>query len=341
MRRAEPAVPARILALLVPVLPLAACARAPVPDVHARAANAMGTVVEMKVVVAGEAAGERVLDAGYAELRRVELLATPHDPGSELSRVNARPDAAFSVTAELDSMLSLALDVAARSGGAFDPTIGALVRAWGFPEHPALPDSAAVDAARRTVDWRSLRRADSPRTWIDGGPRSVLDLGGIAKGWAVDRAADVLSRSGRPCLVNAGGDLACRGAKPGGQPWIVGVQHPRDPSALYCRLRVPDGAAVATSGDYERFFEADGVRYHHLLDPSTGRPARGAVSATVVAPTCAAADAWATAVFVLGPAEGIAALEREADLEGLILTLGPDGAPVPHETAGFAALRLP
>ncbi len=301
----------------------------------------MGTVVEMKVVSRSESAAERSLDAAFAELRRVEALATPHDSTSALSRVNARADSVFAVGAELDAMLAASLHVSGRTGGAFDPTIGALVRVWGFPEHPALPDSASIAAALRTVDWRALHRADAPRTWVDAGARSTLDLGGIAKGWAVDRAADVLSRTGAACLVNAGGDLACRGAKPGGEPWIVGVQHPRDPSALYCRIRVPEGAAVATSGDYERFFEAGGVRYHHLLDPATGRPARGAVSVTVVAPDCATADAWATAAFVLGPQEGIAALERQGDLEGMILSLGADGALVERETPGFAALRLP
>lgn len=332
-------IPGRILLALAALLP--ACAGPSPPTVHTRAGTAMGTVVEMKVTGRREAAAERSLDAAFGELRRVESLATPHEPNSALSRVNARADSTFTVREELDAMLAAALRVAARSNGAFDPTIGELVRVWGFPEHPALPDSASIAAALRTVDWRELHRADTPRTWVDRGERSRLDLGGIAKGWAVDRAADVLSRTGAACLVNAGGDLACRGTKPGGEPWVVGVQHPRDPSALYCRIRVPEGAAVATSGDYERFFEADGVRYHHLLDPATGRPARRAISATVVAPDCATADAWATAAFVLGPDEGIAALERQGDLEGMVLSLGADGAIVLRETPGFATLRLP
>ena len=328
--------PTLVRLVVLPVLGLLAvcgCERIGGGSVYTRAGTAMGTVVEMKVVATTEDAAERELDAAFQELRRVEQMATPYDPGSELSRINARTDSLFTLSGELDTMFAQAMNVSGRSGGAFDPTIGALVAAWGFPDHPALPDSAAVPHA--------LHRAHNPRSWIDADPKSVLDLGGIAKGWGVDRAADVLGRRSGACLVNAGGDLVVRGTKPGGAPWLVGVQHPRDPTALYCRMNVPPGFAVATSGDYEREFEVDGVRYHHLLDPKTGYPARGLVSATVVAPTCAEADAWATAAFVLGPVEGLGALEREKDLEGLLLELAPDGAIVEHETTGFAALRLP
>jgi thiamine biosynthesis lipoprotein len=166
-----------------------------------------------------------------------------------------------------------------------------------------------------------------------------LDLGGIAKGWGVDRAADVLAGLSGACLVNAGGDLVVRGLKPGGKPWRVGVQDPRDPSQLFLKLRLAENVAVATSGDYQRYFEVDGVRYHHLLDPRTGYPARAASSATVIAPDCATADAWATAVFVLGPAAGIAALEEQPGLEGVIVVVDDAGELVLHETAGFARFR--
>lgn len=332
--------PARALVAGVALAAAFAGCRAPAPEIHTRAGTAMGTVVEMKVVCADEVAAGRALDAAFEELRRVERIATPHDPGSELSRINARTDSAFVAGAELDDMIAQSLDVAARSGGAFDPTIGALVRAWGFPDHPMLASPEAVAEARRHVDWTRLHRGDGPGAWVDPDPDALLDLGGIAKGWGVDRATDVLARTGA-CLVNAGGDLACRGSKPDGGDWVVGVQHPRQADALYCRVRVPQGLAIATSGDYERFLEVDGVRYHHLLDPSTGAPARGVASATVVAPTCALADAWATASFVLGPERGIAALEREPGLEGLLLVVNPDGTLAAHETSGFAALRLP
>jgi len=170
-------------------------------------------------------------------------------------------------------------------------------------------------------------------------PATELDLGGIAKGWGVDRAADLLAERVGPCLVNVGGDLAVRGSKPGGVPWNVGVQDPRDPSRLFVTLRLRGARAVATSGDYQRYVEVDGIRHHHLLDPRTGWPGRRCSSATVVAPSCALADAWATAAFILGPDAGIAALERHPDLEGVLVTIDEAGGLVLHETSGFAAYR--
>jgi thiamine biosynthesis lipoprotein len=242
-------------------------------------------------------------------------------------------------------ILVLAKRVAARSDGAFDPSAGALVELWGYPDHPALPDSAAIAEAVATVDWRAVESADMaaggevPRAWKLGLPGMRLDLGGIAKGWGVDRAADLLAGVSGAALVNVGGDLAVRGTKPAGTGWLIGVQDPRDPSRLFLKLRLTGPGAVATSGDYQRWFEVGGVRYHHLLDPRTGWPARGVRSATVVAPTCAVADAWATAAFVLGPEAGVAALEREPDLEGVLVTVGEDGELVLHETSGFAKYR--
>jgi thiamine biosynthesis lipoprotein len=168
----------------------------------------------------------------------------------------------------------------------------------------------------------------------------ALDLGGVAKGWAVDAAADVAAARWGNCLVNVGGDLTVRGTKPGGRPWVIGVQDPRDPGAIFAKLALPPGMAVATSGDYQRNFEVDGVIYHHLLDPATGRPARGANSATVVATTCALADAWATAAFVLGAEDGIRLLEAMPTLEGILVVVNEAGELVVRETSGMPAYRV-
>ena len=131
-----------------------------------------------------------------------------------------------------------------------------------------------------------------------------LDLGAIAKGWAVDRAMEKLMARGiYNAIIDAGGDLRIIGSRPGKDFWRIGVQHPRDPGALLLTFDLKD-TAIVTSGDYERFFITDGVRYHHILDPSTGQPARGCQSVTVLAPTAAEADACATAAFVLGPSAG-------------------------------------
>ena len=150
-----------------------------------------------------------------------------------------------------------------------------------------------------------------------------LDLGAIAKGWAVDRAMEKLMARGiRNAIIDAGGDLRIIGARPGKDFWRIGVQHPRDPGALLLTFDLKD-TAIVTSGDYERFFMAEGVRYHHILDPSTGQPARGCQSVTVLAPTAAEADACATAAFVLGPSKGLAFLRARPGVRGVIV--GADG----------------
>lgn len=285
------------------------------PTVHPFDGFVMGTVAELKVVSTDAGAAEAALRDAYDELARIELLATNYSDLSDVSRLNADPDGNVVVSPETKNIFRIAFEVQAASDSAFCPTLGAAMRAWGFPDEPRVPDPALLRAALKKEEY---------------------DLGGVAKGFGVDRAADVLARAG-PCLVNVGGDLAARGTRPDGKNWLIGVQDPRDPSRLFVTLRLPDGRAVATSGDYQRFAMVDGVRYHHILDPRTGQPARGVRSVSVIAPTCALADAWATAAFVLGPEKGLAALEAQSTLEGVLVEEDAEGRLVLHETSGFAA----
>ena len=147
-----------------------------------------------------------------------------------------------------------------------------------------------------------------------------LHLGAIAKGYAVDRAMAVLKKNGiRHALINAGGDLIVLGERKDGQPWSIGLQHPRQPEKLIASFKLP-GKAVATSGDYQKYFMKDKTRYHHILDPANGRPARGVISCTVVAETVMDADALATAVFVLGPEKGMALVDSLDGVEAMLIT---------------------
>ena len=226
-------------------------------------------------------------------------------------------------------MLAAALDWSRRTGGAFDPTTAALLDLWDIlsgPHPPPSPEQLA--AARQEVGWRRLvLSADHRRVDLGG---TALDLGGIAKGYAIDRAAQALRRSGvRDFLVNAGGDLFVAGSK-GGDPWRVGIQHPRSPEELLQVVSPVDGALV-TSGDYERSFTWEGTLYHHILDPRSGEPARDCQSVTVWAATAIDADALATAVFVLGPAEGLALVEGQPDAEALVVTAAGEV----RESSGF------
>ncbi len=300
-----------------------------------RVGTAMGTVAELKVAPRAGTDPAPAFDDAFAELERIEGWTSSYRDTSDVARLRASGSAP--VSAVTDEILAMALDIATAGDGAFDPTTGALVRTWGYPDDPAVPDSGAVRDALATIGVDRVRRTGE-QSWITE-PGVELDLGGIAKGWAVDRVADLLHERVGPCLVNLGGDLAVRGRKPDGSPWKVGVQDPRDPSRLFVTLTLSGRAAVATSGDYQRYVEVDGVRFHHLLDPATGWPARGVRSATVVAGSCAEADAWATAIFILGPERGLAALEARPGLEGVLVTTDEAGELVRHESSGFAALE--
>lgn len=269
----------------------------------------------MDTVVRIEAYGPRAreaVEAAFAEFTRLDQLWNPYDEESELARIN-RAAGRGPVAASPDTLrvLETALEVAARTGGAFDPTIGPLVRLWGFGEQaaPQPPAPTAIARERALVDYR-LVRLDAGSGTVEL-PRAgmALDLGAIAKGYAVDRARAIMQQYGvSRALITAGGCVYGLGNAPGNRPWRVAVQHPRDSRAILGIIPVRD-LAVDTSGDYQRFFEADGTRYHHVLDPRTGYPARACQSATVLHPSAQWADALATACMVLGPERALALVE--------------------------------
>ena len=273
---------------------------------------AMDTLVELIAL-----GGEDAIEEARRAVEEVERWADRYDPAAEVSRLNGRAGGGpVAVSPELAALLALSLEVARASGGAFDPTVEPLLAAYDFGgEHQRVPGEEELRELLARVDYRRVRLAGDSVEMPEG---FAVDLGGVAKGYAADRALEAMRRAGaRAGLVNIGGDIAVFGEK-GGGPWTIGIQHPRAPGGLFAVLEL-DGGAVATSGDYERFFIAEGVRYHHLLDPKTGRPARGLVSATVTAPNCTLADAYATAVFVLGPEEGPALLAADDRLEGIFI----------------------
>lgn len=276
----------------------------------------MGTLVEIRVTALEDGPGsealEEAIQAAFAVMQRVETIASPH-------KVEAGPrNRADSL--DLLDMLDLGNKVARQSGGALDLAMRDLIELWGWEDSARVPDAATLDSV---LAFRAGRAAGE----VGLADLDRLSLGAIAKGWAVDRALDELRRAGvRRALVNAGGDIAVLG--PG---WRVGVQHPRDRDGLLATLVLNDGQALATSGDYERCFLVDGVRHHHLLDPEDGLPASGCQSVSVIAPSCAEADAWATAAFVAGPNQALALISGLAHCEALVV----DSLGHQLESAGF------
>ena len=291
--------------------------RQPADDAHlTRTALVMGTLVEIKAYGDDQKQLEQGVEAAFAEMARLEQLFSSHVPESEVSLLSAA-DGPLVVSEETAALLVMGQEIARRSGGAFDMTLGKLKALWGIEsDEPQVPDEQALKQALAEVGPESLQ--------IEGtqvrkaSPGLQIDLGGIAKGYAVDRAVDNLRQAGvRSAAINAGGDIRLLGDRQG-QPWRIGIQHPRLQGEVVATIALQD-RAVVTSGDYERYFEQDGVRYHHLFDPQTGRPARGCQSVTVVAADAASADALATAAFVLGPQQGLALLEQLPDVEGFVI----------------------
>ena len=272
----------------------------------------LGTLITAKLYT-DEAAVASRFDRAYAEVARVDSQMSRYRDNGELRQLEKRAlHGATRGSVGLYAVIERSQHFAALTDGAFDCTVGALTDLWGFPDAEAPPDSAQIDSVLSSVGYEGLQVADSSFVITRSGLR--LDLGAAAKGYAVDRMVAALEESGVAAgLIDAGGDIRFWGEKPDGRPWVFGVQHPRDPER-YIEVEDLGIAAIATSGDYEQYFEWEGDRYHHLLDPKTGYPARGCVSATVWAPTALDADILSTAVFVLGPEKG---LELVAGLEGV------------------------
>lgn len=250
----------------------------------------------------------RALDTIVSQMSAWETL-------SHLSRFNrAEAGSVHDLPVEFFSVLDYALTVAAETNGAYDPAAGALTALWGFgPEgaRPRLPDDAEIADARAASSWRRLCLLQSPRSAVQPGGL-VVDLCAVAKGFAVDCLADVVRAHGcTDFLVEIGGELRGEGCKLDGTPWWVAVEPPRACAGIPETLIALHGLAVATSGDHRRYFEHEGRRYGHTIDPRSGLPVRnGVVAVTVVAETCMEADALSTALYVLGEDDGLRFAEQ-------------------------------
>jgi thiamine biosynthesis lipoprotein len=296
--------------------------RTPEIELVQRGVHAMGTVFECTVAAAGNRApAEAALEAVFEEIRRVEALMTVHRKESPLSKVNAESgDEAVPVPEELLFLIAESKKISELTQGKFDISFGAVGRLWDFTsDRPRLPDPSELKRSLPLVDYRLIDVNFEAHTVRLSQKGMRIGLGAIAKGYAVDRAAQLLKSKGfENFIVYGGGDLLVSGNK-GGRPWRVGIQNPRDRARYFAKLELERGGAVVTSGDYEKFFELGGKRYHHIIDPATGYPAAHTVSVTVVSDSAARADAFATGIFVLGPEKGMALIESEPSLEGVIV----------------------
>jgi thiamine biosynthesis lipoprotein len=264
----------------------------------------MGTLVTIEIVRDTPSAPE-AMERAFGWFHAVEDSCTRFVDDSELMRLSAQTGVPIEVSAILFEAVQFAIAVAQDTGGALDPTVGARVAARGFDREHRTGRRATPPHADPAATYRDVR-LDTDRRTITLDRPLTLDLGAVAKGLAVDAAAREL-RAEADFAIDAGGDLMLAGRNRHGEPWTVGIRHPRRDGEVIETLRLSD-IAVCTSGDYERAAAPDGE--HHVIDPRTGRSPAAAISATVIAPTAMLADALATAALVLGPDEGIALLER-------------------------------
>lgn len=284
---------------------------------------------------------EEIFDQAERAARLVEKRMDQHNPASEIGRLNDAPAGQLvPLSPETLDVLSRAAVLRDQTNGAFDVTILPILRLWKRAEttgHPPLPAERA--AARRASQWAYLELLDAGA--VKALESVAVDLGGIAKGFAVDRAVAAMVQAG--CvggIVDIGGDLRCFGRKPSGNPWNVSVTHPFDPDHAaenpLAVLAIREGA-VCTSGNYRRFYVIQGRRYSHIVDPRTAQPVDTCPSVTVVAPDATTADAWATALSVLGP-EGLKRLPRGVEA---LMVIGEEGKHSRLATPGMNALLVP
>ena len=288
-------------------------------DWHAREQAIMGTRVAVEVWHEQPAEAENAIDAVFAEMRRIDALMSTYKPESQLSKVNREAaDRPVPVDPELARLVARALEFSDMSGGAFDVTYASVGYLYDY-RAGRHPTDAEIAAALPAINWRHVVVDLSASTIRFLRPGVRIDLGGIAKGHAVDSCIAILEGRGvTNATVTAGGDSRILGDRRG-RPWVVGIRHPDDRDRVIARIPLED-AAISTSGDYERYFDEDGVRYHHIIDPKTGKSPRGVRSVTIIAPTSTLAEGLTKSVFILGPELGLALVEEQPDADAVVVT---------------------
>ncbi len=288
----------------------------------------MGTVVTVELHHAEPGQATRCADQVFAEMRRIDELMSPYRPDSEVSSVNRDAGIeAVRIGDELFSLLQQANDFSVLSAGAFDITFASIGYHYDY-RREQQPSQNLIDETLPAVDYRKLMLKDRMVRFASPGMR--IDLGGIAKGYAVDRSVELLQRCGiSEALVSAGGDSRILGDR-GGRPWMMGIQHPRTAEGLALAIPLAN-SAISTSGDYQRFFLRNGERIHHIIDPDTGKSANRSWSVSVIGPNATATDALSTTLFVLGAEQGLALIETLEDMDAIII----DSEGVIHYSSGL------
>jgi thiamine biosynthesis lipoprotein len=310
-----------VLSLVVLIIILAISGRRNPDKEYSYSKVLMGTVVELTLTGDGELSEPhfaRAARSAFTEIERLESIFSSYKPKSDVSRISdSAGKGPVKVSPEVVEVVRVALKISKLSEGAFDPTVGSLIEVWSFSgEVKEIPTKARVEELKKLVDYTRIF-IENDSVGIRGA-RTKMNLGGIAKGYIVGKAVDKLREFGvKRVIVKAGGDMFVFSEETT-KPFEIGISHPREKGRLLGKLKL-QGGAIATSGDYERFFIKDNVRYHHILDPRTGFPALRSISATVTSVDPTLADALSTALFVMGAVEGLKMIEALDNVEGVVV----------------------
>ncbi|MGH8494837.1 MAG: FAD:protein FMN transferase [Gammaproteobacteria bacterium] len=301
---------------------------------HSDEAAIMGTGMRVELWLEDERAAKEAIDSGWREMHRIDRLMSTYKDDSEISAVNREAaQHPVEISAELFDLIEESLELSRLSNGAFDITYASVGYLYDYREH-RKPSDEQIEAALPAIDYRHVKLDEEAGTVAFDAPGVRVDLGGIAKGYAVERCVDLLREQGvEHAIVTAGGDSRILGDRRG-KPWIVGIRDPRERGRIVARLPLAD-EAISTSGDYERYFEEDGERYHHIISPATGRSVDTVRSATVIGPNATRTDGLSTAIFVLGPEKGLELIEGLPDVEAVIV----DAQGHLHYSSGFEQPR--
>jgi thiamine biosynthesis lipoprotein len=288
-----------------------------------RSQVSMGTSIQLSAWTNDEAAAVAAFDRVFLEFDRLDALMSVWKQGSDILRINAAAGkSSVPVSPEVRDVLRASQEVSEWTAGKFDITFAALSGLWKFDQDidGGVPDRSKIAPRLPLIDYRAVQVDDRAGTASLTRAGMQVNLGGIGKGYAIDRAVTIMRGAGlTDFMIQAGGDMFVAGRR-GDRPWRVGLQDPRGtPDTLFAAIELTD-AAFSTSGDYERFFMRDGHRYHHILDPDTGEPAQRSRSVTIMARSSTIADGLSTGVFILGGEQGMALIEKLPDVEGVIVT---------------------
>ena len=310
---------------------------------HLITGRTMGTTYQVKVITGTYGTVDGLAEKVVARLTEINRSMSTYIADSEINLFNRFNEAGqpYAISEDFLHVMRTGRKIFDLSNGAWDATVAPLVDLWGFGpsgKTPSVPPPIQLQSVLATVGFNRIQITPSGHLVKNVGALT-LDFGSIAKGFGVDQLAELLRSDGHyDFLVEIGGEVVASGVRVDGRPWKVGINTPRPGASVDAVHKVVSltNAAFATSGDYRNFFDMDGVRYSHVIDPRTGYPvANGVVSASIIAPDCTLADGLATAIMVMGSEEGMALINRLEAVEGLIVVAGPDGSLVDHYSKGL------